>query len=219
MIKAVLFDMDGILYDSECFYLEGTIDQLRSLGYEGPDEAVYATIGLDMERNYDLLEKLLDYRVSREEIIRHNEEYFNVLHPLDYKAIMFEGIPEELRNLRKMGIKTAVCSASPLSIIENSLKAMEIRDLFDFVETGENVKHPKPAGDIYVLAAEELGIDRKECLVYEDSRLGIEAGRNAGIFTVAREDNRFHQDQSKADLIVKDIHELTEWIRKENAYE
>ena len=60
MIKAVLFDMDGILYDSECWYLEGTIDQLRQFGYTGPDEAVFATIGLDMERNYDLLEKLLD---------------------------------------------------------------------------------------------------------------------------------------------------------------
>ena len=219
MIKAVLFDMDGILYDSECWYLEGTIDQLRQFGYTGPDEAVFATIGLDMERNYDLLEKLLDYKVPREEIIRHNEEYFNVLHPLDYKAIMFEGIPEELRALRQMGIRTAVCSASPMSIIVNSLEAMGIRDLFDFVETGENVKHSKPAGDIYELAAENLRVDKKECLVYEDSRLGIEAGRNAGIFTAAREDKRFGQDQSHADLIVKDIHELTEWIRKENAYD
>lgn len=218
MIKAVLFDMDGILYDSECWYLEGTIDQLRQFGYEGPDEDVYATIGLDMERNYDLLEKLLDYRVPREKIIASNERYFNVLHPLDYRAIMFPGIPEELKRLKDMGIRTAVCSASPMSIIVNSLKAMGIYELFDFIETVENVTKPKPAGDIYELAAEELGMDKKECLVYEDSRLGIEAGKNAGIFTVAREDNRFRQDQSHADLIVKDIHELTEWIRKENAY-
>ena len=211
--------MDGILYDSECWYLEGTIDQLRSFGYKGPDEAVYATIGLGMEEIYDLLEKLLDYKIPREEIIRSNEEYFNVLHPLDYKAIMFPGIPEELKRLREMGIRTAVCSASPMSIIENSLYAMGIHELFDFIETGENVSHPKPAGDIYELAAEELGIDKKECLVYEDSRLGIEAGKNAGMFTAAREDNRFAQDQSHADLIVKDIHELTEWIRKENSDE
>lgn len=219
MIKAVLFDMDGILYDSECWYLKGTTEQLRAFGYDGPDEAVYASIGLDMEGNYDLLEKLLDYKVPREEIIRSNETYFNVLHPLDYKAIMFPGIPEELKRIRAMGIKTAVCSASPLSIIKNSLDAMEIRELFDFIETGENVKRPKPAGDIYILAAKELGADVHECLVYEDSRLGIEAGKNAGIFTIAREDKQFGQDQSHADLIVKDIHELTEWIRKETAYE
>lgn len=218
MIKAVLFDMDGILYDSECWYLEGTIDQLRQFGYTGTDEAVYQTIGLDMERNYDLLEKLLDYKVPRDIIIRNNEEYFNVLHPLDYKAIMFPGLDEELRKIRAMGIRTAVCSASPMNIIENSLVAMGIRDLFDFIETVENVKRPKPAGDIYELAAAELGVDKADCIVYEDSTLGIEAGKRAGIFTVAREDKRYNQDQSHADLIVKDIQELTEWIRRENTH-
>ena len=218
MIKAVLFDMDGILYDSECWYLEGTIDQLRQFGYTGTDEAVYQTIGLDMERNYDLLEKLLDYKVPRDTIIKSNEKYFNVLHPLDYRAIMFPGLDEELRKIRAMGIRTAVCSASPMDIIENSLAAMGIRDFFDFIETVENVKRPKPAGDIYELAARELGVDKADCIVYEDSTLGIEAGRRAGIFTVAREDKRYNQDQSHADLIVKDIQELTEWIRRENTH-
>lgn len=210
--------MDGILYDSECWYLEGTIDQLRRYGYSGPDEAVYKTIGLDMESNYDLLEKLLDYKVPRATLIRSNEEYFNVLHPLDYRAIMFPGLDEELRKIRALGIRTAVCSASPMNIIENSLAAMGIQDLFDFVETVENVEHPKPAGDIYELAAENLGVKKSECIVYEDSTLGIEAGKRAGIFTVAREDRRYNQDQSHADLIVKDIQELTEWIRRENTH-
>ncbi|MBQ7992236.1 MAG: HAD family phosphatase [Solobacterium sp.] len=218
MIKAVLFDMDGILYDSECWYLEGTIDQLRAYGYAGPREAVYKTIGLDMDSNYDLLEKLLDYKVPRDVIIRGNEEYFNVLHPLDYKAIMFPGLPEELRKIRGMGIRTAVCSASPMEIIRNSLDAMGIRDLFDFIETVENVSRPKPFGDIYEKAAEEIGVVKADCIVYEDSTLGIEAGKRAGMFTVAREDNRFMQDQSHADLIVKDIQELTEWIRRENTH-
>lgn len=218
MIKAVLFDMDGILYDSECWYLEGTIDQLRQFGYTGTDEAVYQTIGLDMEHNYDLLEKLLDYKVPRDTIIKSNEKYFNVLHPLDYRAIMFPGLDEELRKIRAMGIRTAVCSASPMDIIENSLVAMGIRDLFDFIETVENVKRPKPAGDIYELGARELGVDKADCIVYEDSTLGIEAGKRAGIFTVAREDKRYNQDQSHADLIVKDIQELTEWIRRENTH-
>jgi beta-phosphoglucomutase-like phosphatase (HAD superfamily) len=95
---------------------------------------------------------------------------------------------------------------------------MGIRDLFDFIETVENVKRPKPAGDIYELAARELGVDKADCIVYEDSTLGIEAGKRAGIFTVAREDKRYNQDQSHADLIVKDIQELTEWIRRENTH-
>lgn len=208
--------MDGILYDSEKYYVEGTLDQLRSYGYTGPREEVYRTIGLDMEKNYDLLEELLGYTVERSVIARNNERYFSELHPIDYKAIMFEGLPEELAKIRAMGIRTAVCSASPMAIIENSLNAMGIRSLFDYIETVENIRNPKPAPDIYEQAAKELGVDKKYCIVYEDSRLGIEAGKRAGIFTVAREDKRFNQDQSHADLIVKDIQQLTEWIRKEN---
>ena len=68
------------------------------------------------------------------------------------------------------------------------------------------------------IAQKELGVAKEDCIVYEDSTLGIEAGKRAGIFTVAREDNRFLQDQSHADKKVKDIQSLVEWIRKENSH-
>lgn len=217
MIKAVLFDMDGILYDSEYYYLLGTIDQLRSYGYTGSDEAVYKTIGLDMESNFRYLAELLDHKVDEDTVRVNNDRYFNELHPIDYKAIMFEGVDEQLRIIRSMGITTAVCSASPMYVIRNSLRDMGIEDCFDYIQTAENVSRPKPAPDIYLEAQKALGVEKECCIVYEDSAPGIEAGRQAGIFTVAREEKRFNIDQSHADKIVKDIFELTEWIREENA--
>lgn len=218
MIKAVLFDMDGILYDSEYYYMKGTIDQMRRYGYDGPERPIYAIMGTSMDETYRILYDLLDGRVPLDVIRENNERYFNEEHPLHFKEIMFPGIKEELTKLKQMGLKLAVCSSSPLPLIQASLKEMEIDGLFDFAESGDNVKNPKPAPDIYLLARQELGVAADECIVYEDSTLGIEAGRRAGIFTVAREDRRFFQDQSHADLTVKDIQSLTDWIRKENSH-
>ena len=216
MIKAVLFDMDGILYDSEYFYMNGTIEQLRAYGYTGSDEAVYAILGTTMEETYRICYELLDGRVPLQKIIDGNEKYFREDHPIDYRAIMFPGVPEAIRELKEAGIRTAVCSSSPYQTIIESLDAMGIRSLFDFIESGERVKNAKPAPDIYLRAAEALNVPKENCCVYEDSNMGILAGKNAGIFTVARRDDRFRQDQSPADLIVEDIQELVSVVRKEN---
>lgn len=210
--------MDGILYDSEYWYLQGTIDLLRSYGYTGPDEAVFKTIGLDMDSSFRYQSQLLDHRVNEDTIRVNNDRYFNELHPIDYKAIMFDGVDEQLCIIRSMGIRTAVCSASPMYVIKNSLRDMGIEDCFDYIQTAENVSRPKPAPDIYLEAQKALSVEKECCIVYEDSALGIEAGKQAGMFTVAREEKRFNIDQSHADKIVKDIQELTEWIREENAY-
>lgn len=210
--------MDGILYDSEYFYMNGTIDQMRRYGYDGPVEDVYAIMGTSMEDTYLILYRLLDGKVPLDEIRKNNERYFQVEHPLHFREIMFPGLKQELQKLKDMGIRMAVCSSSPIDLIHDSLKEMDVDSLFDFVESGDNVQNPKPAPDIYLLAQKELGVAKEDCIVYEDSTLGIEAGKRAGIFTVAREDNRFLQDQSHADKKVKDIQSLVEWIRKENSH-
>lgn len=218
MIKAVLFDMDGILYDSEYYYMQGTVAQMRAYGYEGPVENIYQIIGTTMQKTYEMLYDMLDGKVPLDVIRENNERYFNVEHPIHFKEIMFPGVPQELQQMKKMGLKLAVCSASSYDLIVTSLKEMGILEYFDFIESGENCKRSKPYPDIYLLAQEALQVRKEECLVYEDSTAGIQAGISAGIRTAARIDNRFYQDQSKADILVKDIHELTELIRKENNY-
>lgn len=218
MIKAVLFDMDGILYDSEYYYMQGTIDQMRAYGYTGADESIYQIIGTTMQRTYEILYDLLDGKVPLKTIEKNNTEYFNVKHPIPFKEIMFPGVPEALKQMKDMGLMLAVCSASSYDLIVASLKDMGIDSYFDFIESGENCPRSKPYPDIYLLAQQTLKVKKEECLVYEDSCAGIQAGISAGIRTVARIDTRFHQDQSKADIRVKDINELLALIRKENEY-
>jgi HAD superfamily hydrolase (TIGR01509 family) len=215
-IRAVLFDMDGILYDSEYWYMQGTLKQMASYGYRGPAEKVYQIIGTTMDGTYDILYGLLDGKISKQQLAADNDRYFLVDHPIDYRQIMFPGVPEEVKKLQDSGRKLAVCSSSPRATVDDSLKAMGIAQYFDYVESGEEIEHPKPDPDTYLRAAEALGVPARNCVVYEDSRMGIEAGKRAGMYTVAREDRRFGQDQSRADKIVKDIQELTAWIGRED---
>ncbi len=205
MIRAVLFDMDGILCDSEHFYMEGTIDQMRAYGYTGPAEKIYGIIGTTMDGTYDLLYDLLDHKVDRETIRKNNEDYFSRLHPVPYKEIMFPRVPEMLQKLRALGLQTACCSSSPYETILKSLQAMGIDKDFDYIASSDQFTPTKPAPDIYLAAAKALGRTPQECIVYEDSTMGIAAGKNAGMEVIAREDRRYGQDQSQADRIVKDI--------------
>ncbi len=213
MVEAVLFDMDGILYDSEGFYMEGTYQLMKSFGYKGDKKSLNCVVGTTMDKTFALLSELLDHKVSPMELRIANDAYYEA-HPLNYKDIMFKGIPDVLKEFQQAGIKIACCSSSPLQCIYDSLDAMGIKEYFDFVESGDNLEHPKPSGDIYEMAAKALGVDCSACVVYEDSRIGIEAGKNAGMVVVGRIDTRFEQDQSEADFLVKDEYEMKQIVLK-----
>lgn len=213
MIKAVLFDMDGCLFDSEYYYMTGTLDWMKKYGYTGSDSDVYQIIGTTMNQTYEILYHLMDGKLTLEEIIKINNDYFDIDHPLDCKKIMFDGVKEVIDELKKLGIKFALCSSSPKKTIVSNLIAMDIYDDFELITSSEDFSRPKPFPDIYLAAKDHLKLDNEECVVYEDSKLGIEAGVSAKIFTIARKDERYNQDQSHADLIVNDIKELLEYIK------
>ncbi len=211
MKKAVLFDMDGILYDSERFYMDNTITVMRSLGYKGPEEALYRVVGTTSSGTWKILCDLLDREYTGRQI---EQAWISNLqkHPLDYEAAMFRDIPESLRRLKEHGLKTACCSSSSVRVIHDSLEKMGIDACFDYVISSEEIEHPKPDPMIYLLAAEKLGVKPEDCAVYEDSALGIESGKRAGMLVIARKDDRFHQDQTRADKLVSCAEQMTDYI-------
>ena len=208
MIKAILFDMDGILFNSEPWYMNGTIRWMREYGYTGSEESVWKILGTTMDETYDILYELLEGKVEREELIRRNERYFGIEHPMKPVDLVFPGVPETVRRIHDEGFLTAVCSSSPRDTIYEVLDSIGITDCYDVILSGDENLPPKPAPDIYLTAAEKLGVLPEECIVYEDSYRGITAGKQAGMTVIARRDDRFRQDQSGADHIVKDIYEM-----------
>lgn len=214
MKKAVLFDMDGILYDSEGFYMDITISVMRELGYTGPEEPIMAVVGTTADGTWKILYDLLDGAYTGNEIRQRWIEK-NRANPLNYRSVMFPDIPETLERLKNAGIKMACCSSNSPHVIEASLSAMGIRDCFTCVISSENLERPKPDPLIYLTAAETLGVTPTECAVYEDSAPGILAGVRAGMTVIARKDERFRQDQSAAHKIVMNAAEMADYILEE----
>ena len=208
-MKAVLFDMDGVLIDSEMFYMKGTYDWISKRGFKGKLEDTFRLIGTNMEGTYNLL---YEYTIS--EIEKENRKYF-LEHPIDYKAILKPYVKEILVFLKEHKIKTAVCSSSPKKTIENALKDCEILKYFDFIVSSDEVKKSKPNPDVYLKACEILQVSNEDAFVIEDSTRGIEAGKNANIKVIAIKDKFFGQDQAKADYIFEDLGEVLKFLKGE----
>ena len=92
MIKAILFDMDGVLIDSEYYYHFGTYTWMKRLGFKGDHKELNKLIGTTMATTYDMLYEMFDGKYSKEKLAEINEKYFNEENPLDCKKIMFANV-------------------------------------------------------------------------------------------------------------------------------
>ena len=214
-IKAVLWDMDGVIIDSEKHYMAGTLIWMKKLGYQGDLKQLSTIIGTTMEITYKMLEEMLDYKYSISELAKNNELYFQE-NPLDYNKIKNEGVDEVLKYLKENNIKAALCSSSPLHTIMNVLKVCHIEKYFDYIVSGDQFKQSKPNPEIYISATNKLNVSIEQCLVVEDSNMGIAVGKNAGIYTVALKEEMFSIDQSEADVIISSLSEVIDIIKSSN---
>ena len=199
MIRAVLFDLDGVLVDSERFYNRRRATYLATQGIDvGPgfdlsgyaEEDIWRTIVPDDPvRRQELREGYLVYQKD------HQSPFVELLNP---------DARELLAALAARGVKRALASSSPRPLIDQFLDETGLRDSFDFAISGEQCPAPKPSPEIYLRAIAELGLTPAECLVVEDSPLGIAAGLAAGAHVVAlaqyNDDHRL--DQSAAPRVV-----------------
>ena len=209
MIKAILFDMDGTLVDSERYYTEMSykwVLQYRSI--EKRD--IYQIVGANMDKTYRIMSKLAG--LSYDETKKSYDEYFG-MRPIDYNDYLFDDVKDVLSKL--CDYKLAICTLSSRDML-NKFISDTCLNCFDLLLSDEDVKNPKPSPDIYLKAIERFGVNRDETLVIEDSSTGIKAGKNAGICTLARDGSRFFIDQSEADYIFDDLHEVLNILNEKN---
>lgn len=212
-MKAVLFDMDGVLINSEIFYMEGTLEWMRELGFTGTFEEVCEIIGTTMQVTYEMIVDMLDNQYSIEFVQEKNETYFKN-HPLQYETIAKPGAINLLKRCKELGLKLALCSSSSSKSIDAAVKGCGFEPYLDFIVSGEQFKQSKPNPEIYLHAAEVLGLNPTDCVVVEDSQYGIEAGKSAGMKVIALCDHRLHNKQDEADIIVGRLDEVKELIEK-----
>lgn len=215
MIKAVIFDMDGVLIDSEIVYLNHMYEKLRLLYPHIERETLFAVVGSTTKRTMEIIGEVIGEDVDSDSFKKMYEGLWADCR-LDYLAILRQEVPELLKELHDRGYLLALASSTSRKGIEEVLMSCGLKNIFDYVVSGEEFKESKPDPEIYLHTAAVLKCDPKECLVVEDSTYGIMAGHGAGMTVAALIDDRFSLDQSLADYSIHGLWDVISVLDKLN---
>lgn len=205
MITAVIFDMDGLMIDSETVSRLAFDQAIKDFGGDGlSEEENIKYIGItDLDGAEDII-KTKKLKISKEELIDRKQKYYT--QSLKEKIIVRPGLMDLFKDLKNKGIKMAIASSSQRQSIEIVIDKLDIKKYVDFYCSGRDVKRGKPFPDVFLKAAAGLGVDPKDCLVLEDAPKGVEAGKSAGmiVFAIPSRETK-GGDFSKADLILSSL--------------
>lgn len=205
MVDTLIFDLDGVIIDSEPHYNDLLVRFLKSqYGIQVEHKELNTLAGGSQEHQYKLLAEILAQRnISFNNFDEELSEYSN-LHPVDYNTLLIPNIPIVLEWLKKHDFKVGLASSSRLEEIEHILSATHLEHYFEVILSGEMFKESKPNPEIYYESVKLLRTSSEKCLVVEDSEYGINAAKSAGLTCIAIKDNRFDYNQDLADYIVED---------------
>jgi len=206
MIKAVIFDMDGVIVDSEPLHEQADNGVLNEFGKSMSKEEAIKYVGVSDEVVYSELKKKHKLPLSVEELIKKKFE-------IDVKLLKekSEPMPHAIELVKQLSrsYKLAVASSSERVKIRIVLSRLKIEQYFSVLVSAEEVAESKPQPGVYLETAKRLGVNPDRCLVIEDSASGIEAAKKAGMTVIAVPNNYTkHQDLSAADKIVNNLEEI-----------
>lgn len=206
--KAIIFDMDGVLFDTESFYYRRREVFLDQKGISIKHLPPSFFIGGNMKQ---IWRAILREEYENWDILRLQEEYleYKRQHPLPYKELIFTDVKNVLLELKKKNIKLALASNSTKEDILRALSETQLMGYFDMIISGQEVKESKPSPDVYLKVMEELGVKSTETLIIEDSEKGIQAGVSSKADVWAIRDKWFGMDQSKATQLIDSLADIS----------
>lgn len=207
MIKAVIFDLDGVLVDTEKIQMHALLRVLKKFKIAPNIEEVRKYEGALLE---ELLEDILKKRgVIEVDVKKLAEERrkFALTLISKHNITVFEGAHKLIADFKKLNLKIVVATAANRKRSELILSKTRLDKSIDLLITGSDVSKGKPDPEIFLLVAKKLKVYPKECLVIEDSENGVEAAKAAGMFCVAK-DNGAKENHTKADLVVGSLSEI-----------
>ena len=217
-IKAVLFDMDGLMVDTESLATEAFIHSAKKQGYDMTKEETLLVLGFTTKSIYDFWENYFkNSDVSGKQLVDDHYKYIeDILFTTGPRKMPY--IEELLKYLKNSNYKVAVASSSSMNHIINNMEKTDLKKYIDEFASGAEVENGKPAPDVFLLAAKRLGVKSEECLVLEDSKAGVIAGSSAGAKVIMVPD-MFKPDEvckEKAYRIVNNLGEVISILEEKN---
>lgn len=214
-IEAVIFDMDGVLVDSEEFYQERRNEFLVSQGLTVRKIPMNQLIGLTFKKIFPKLVKNSE-QFSEKKVAELEEAYkeFKKKNIIPYERLLNPDVKEVVETLKKAHVKVAIASSSTKIAINKMVTQCDLKDEFDLLVSGQDFKETKPNPEIYTYTVRALGVTPENCVVIEDSEAGIAAAVNAQLEVWALVDRRYQMNQEKANKKIYSLKEVLKVINK-----
>src|SRR5438876_6631771 len=218
--RAVIFDLDGVLADSEPWWNEIDKELLGEYGVTYRGEYHRNVLGVSYRLAVEFYKKVFGLSAPTEELMRRRGEIAAEF--FTKRVGLFPSTRAVLEELRQMNLRLAVATSSVSASARPFLDRHRLTAFFDVIVTGEEIERGKPAPDIYLRAAEKLGVPTDACLVIEDALSGIAAAKAARMRVAAIPDTRFvdlREYEKEADYVLRDLSEIPALIRRVGATE
>lgn len=183
MIKALIFDFDGLILDTESPVYQSWQEIYQDYGCSLPISEWLKCVGTaDAFDPYDYLEVQLGHTLDRTKVHQKRVSLKSSL--IDLESVM-PGVEDRIAEAQTLGLRLGVASSSPRSWVVDNLSKLNLEHHFSTIKCCEDVKRVKPDPGLYLEALQALGVEASEAIVFEDSLNGVTAAKRAGIFCVA----------------------------------
>lgn len=215
-MKAVIFDMDGVIVDTELYNMRRVYEYVQSQQPNAKLEDMYQNAGRVKEDVWTRIASVIGQNKGWEETRADYEKNWKPNHPFEipYKEIFREDTITILKWARENGMKTAVASSTAYEKVKEILTEVQVVPYLDVITSGEFFERSKPDPAIYLKTAELLGVSPGDCVAIEDSTAGITAASRAGMKVIALKDDRFGFDRSLADDEIDSLGDFIEHYQK-----
>ncbi|MEL0456627.1 HAD family phosphatase [Flavobacteriaceae bacterium SZ-1-7] len=209
MLKAVIFDMDGVIIDSEPLHIRAYNNMFNEVGIKVSSALYESFTG---QSTINICKRLCDtfnLKESPEDLVALKRKHYRQFFDADSDLALIDGVLDLIKNYHENGLTLVLGSSASMDGINLIFERFDLNKYFKAKLSGGDLKQSKPHPEIFIKSVEATGFSKEECIVIEDSTNGVEAAKAAGIFCVGYDS--FHsknQDYSKANLIIENFEDI-----------